>query len=93
MSEFEVGNVYSVSASSKKTFYLAIRKQTLIVFKNGKFCQYTTKKQNHVYENNLSVKELCKHWGIELNQFDEFMRNHFAPDPRGRKSTSVNDED
>ena len=94
MAEFDVGNVYSVSANNNKAFYIAIKKQTLAIVKDGKFCQYTTRKKNHVLEN-LSVKDLCKHWNIDIKEFDKHLHRHFAPDPRGRKSlvSDVSEED
>lgn len=80
MSGFEVGNVYSRQTKEKKTYYMAINKETLITYMNGRFGRFTTKKRGHISENGLSVSELCEHWKIKLNEFDKHMCDFFHPD-------------
>lgn len=81
VSGFEVGNVYSrkTKDKDKKTYYMAISKETLITYMNGRFGEFTTKKRGHVSENGLSVLELCEHWKIELPDFDRQMEKFFHP--------------
>jgi len=81
MSGFEVGNVYSRQiAEKKRTYYMAINKETLITYMNGHFGRFTTKKRGHISENGLSVNDLCEHWKIKLKDFDEQMWKYFHPD-------------
>lgn len=80
MSGFEVGNVYSRKIREKKTYYMAINKETLITYMGGRFGKFTTKKKGHVSENGLSVSELCDHWSIRLSELDKHMLDFFHPD-------------
>src|SRR5271156_5284714 len=84
MSEFEIGNLYSKREKEKKTYYIAISHRTLVTWKNGKFGQYTTKKNGYISENNISVGELCEFWNIKLRAFDDYMVTHFQPDEAAR---------
>lgn len=84
MIEFDIGNIYSHKhyETKKKTFYVAVRKLTLVTCKNGKFNQYTTSKNKHHLEAGLSVKDLCKLWKVELKNLDNFMSGFFTPDDK-----------
>jgi len=77
---FEVGNVYSKQTSSKKTYYMAINKKTLITYINGRFGRFTTRKEGHATESSLSVAELCDCWDIDLDDFNIKMWEYFHPD-------------
>lgn len=96
MATFEVGLVYSSPSRRKKDkiYFVAIHAKTLVTHRNGKFGKYSTKKNNHSLENNISVGDLCKHWNIKISEFDEFMSDHFSPDleakQRAKKSQNGN---
>jgi hypothetical protein len=81
MSNFDIGNVYSVTETNDdKIYYIAIKKQTLITYRNGRFGQYTIKKKKHILENSISVARLCKLWKIKTAELDNYMSDHFSPD-------------
>jgi hypothetical protein len=79
---FDIGNIYSITDKEtlKKIYYLAIRKQTLVTYKNGRFGKFTCNKKRHVHENSISVAKLCEAWNVRLSEFDDYMSNHFSPD-------------
>lgn len=79
LSGFEVGNVYSKLNKVGKTYYMAISKETLVTYMNGRFGKFTTKKAGHVSENGLSVSELISYWDIKLGDFNTQMEKYFHP--------------
>ena len=85
MSEFEIGNLYSKKEKNNKSYYIAISHRTLVTWKNGKFGQYTSKKDGFISESNISVAELCEYWNIKLKEFDNYMTNHFQPDEEAKQ--------
>lgn len=97
MSHFDIGNVYSTKTGDNKTYYIAIQNETLVTYKNGRFGQYTVRKQKHILENSISVARLCRLWHIKINELDNFMSNHFSPDEdailRARREKELNDGD
>jgi hypothetical protein len=84
MSGFEVGNVYSRQINKKRTYYMAINKETLVTYMNGRLGKFTTRKRGHVSESGLSVSELCEHWSIRLGEFDKQMWRYFHPDENAK---------
>ena len=84
MSGFDIGNVYSSNDKGRKTYYVAVRQKTLITCKNGNFGQYTVAKKRHVLESNVSVRDLCTYWEIQMKQFDDYMSKHFGPDEEAK---------
>jgi len=85
MSDFEIGNVYYKKEKNTKTYFIAISHRTIMTWKNGKFGQYTTKKDGFVTENDISVAELCEYWNIKMKDFDHQMMKHFQPDEEARE--------
>ena len=83
---FDIGNVYSVISkqNSNKTYYIAIRKQTLVTYRNGRFGKFTCNKNRHVHENSISVAKLCEAWKIKMAEFDTYMSQHFSPDTEAK---------
>ncbi len=84
LTNFDIGNIYSAKTSANKTYYIAIRKQTLVTYRNGKFGKYTSKKRRHILENSISVGKLCDLWEIKTTEFDDYMSNYFSPDDEAR---------
>jgi hypothetical protein len=93
---FNIGNVYSTTMSSNKTYYVAISCATLVTYKNNTFGQYTMKKQNHAQEP-ISVRKLCDKWKITIKELDQYMSKHFCPDDealdRARRDKYVREEE
>ena len=58
---------------------MAISKETLITYMNGRFGKFTVKKTGHVSENSLSVSELIACWDIKLVEFNTQMEKYFHP--------------
>jgi len=80
MAGFDIGNIYSRKTKKSKTYFLAIKRETLVTFINGKFGHFTTAKNNHTHEADMPVGELCERWAIPLDSFDEYMSKYFSPD-------------
>ena len=82
--EFEIGNIYSRRNKANKVFYLAIRHRTLVTYLDGKFGQFTTKKDGYISECNISVAELCEFWDVRTKDLDLYMSKHFQPDEEAK---------
>lgn len=82
MIEFDIGNIYSHRHydTKNKTYYVAVKKLTLVTCQNGKFGEYTTSKNKHHLEASLTVKDLCQLWSINIENLDCFMSKFFTPD-------------
>lgn len=98
MSNFEIGNIYSRRDKFKKIYYMAIGHKTLVTFKDGKFGQFTVKKEGMIKEDDISVSEICEYWEITTEILDTYMYNHFQPDEtaklraRKEKETQILDD-
>jgi len=87
MSEFDIGNVYSLvnSKSKTKTYYIAVSSLVLITYTQSKFSKFTSKRTKHHELEGISVDDLCFYWDIKISELDAFMINYFAPDEKAKQ--------
>jgi len=87
MTQFDIGNVYSLVSSKSKTkiYYIAINKLILITYTQNKFSKFTTKRTKHHELEGISVDDLCFYWDIDISELDTFMVQHFTPDERAKR--------
>jgi len=87
MSQFDIGNVYSLvsSRSNTKIFYIAISNLVLITYSKDRFSRFTTKRTKGHELEGISVDDLCFYWDIDISVLDSFMVQHFAPDDRAKR--------
>ena len=77
---FEIGVVYRKNSR----LYLAVSERDLITFKNGRLVEVKPYNKYEVVRS-ISVDELCKRWGITIEQLDRETSKFLAPSPEGIK--------
>lgn len=77
---FEIGVVYRKNGR----LYLAVSERDLITFKNGRVVEVKPYNKYEVVRS-ISVDELCKRWGITIEQLDRETAKFLAPSPEGIK--------
>lgn len=79
---FEIGVVYK---DSKGRLFLATDKEVLITFIHRFLMELERPTQRYTVMRNVSVREMCRNWGIHLAELDNASKKYFAPSRSGTK--------
>jgi len=83
---FNVGITYTAESDyNEVTYYIAVTEFVLVTYNGSKFSKFTSKRTSRHVEENISVQDLCKLWGIKVSVLDAFMTSYFSPDEQALK--------
>jgi hypothetical protein len=78
---FEIGVVYRKNGR----LHLAVNHKTLITYRNETFSEVRPYQRYDVVRG-ISVEELCKQWGLELDELDRATAVYLTPSTEGLKT-------